>query len=102
MTKQVKAQICWIPPKDGGRQKPPLGPSYSTIVRFDNDTSDWFKEAWSIVAECLGPPDESLCIMADLRFLVDDAPTHLLSPGNSFKLFEGLKLVATGKIIENK
>jgi hypothetical protein len=100
LNKIAKAKICWIPPEDGGRKKPPIGPKYSTVVQFENDSTDWLKEAWSVVIEFHETPNESLCIIANLSFLVEEAPHHFLAVGNRFKLFEGRRVVATGEVIE--
>ncbi len=98
MNKIVKARICWVPE---GRESPPTGPRYSTVARFKEDENDWLKQAWSLVLEFHSPPDESLCVIADVRFLVEDAPVHLLRRGSVFELFEGRKLVARGEVISD-
>ena|SRR6266705_2275785 len=98
MTKIVKAKICWVP---GARKSPPTGPRYSTVARFKEDQSDWLRQAWSLVLEFRSPPDESLCLIADVRFLVEDAPVHFLHPGSAFELFEGRKVVATGEVVSD-
>ena len=101
MKKTAKAKIQWILPEDGGRKKTPSGPQYSTVVRFEGDTSDWLGSAWSLVLEFNEPPNISQDTIATIWFLAydkPDAPNHLLEIGNHFELFEGEKLVATGKI----
>lgn len=54
---------------------------------------------WSVIIEFSMPPNESGYSIGKLRFLVSDAPLHLLRTGQYFELFEGPKLVATGKIL---
>lgn len=99
MSKKAKAKITWLPPEKGGRSKPPIGPRYITEVRFDEDHSDFTKEAWSLIVEFDEILDDPLSLIATVRFLADEAPIHFLSPGNKFKLLEGEKIVANGEIL---
>lgn len=97
----MKAKVWWVPKEEGGRDRPPSGPRYITVARFEDDKESYPKEAWSLVLEFNGSPGGSLCIMADVRFLVDEAPTHLLHPGSSFELYEGRQLVARGEVVSH-
>jgi len=99
MSAAARARICWLPPDAGGRDSPPPGPRYSTVARFADLAARWPDEAWSIVADFLGKPDQSGCVEVALRFLVEDAPSGLLRPGSRFDLFEGDQLVATGEVL---
>ena len=99
MSAPVKARIRWIPAAAGGRPSPPTGPRYSTVARFEADAASWPERAWSIVAEFHGPPDETLCTIANVQFLIPEAPTHLLRPGGQFELYEGRRLVARGEVL---
>jgi hypothetical protein len=54
---------------------------------------------WSLVVEFDNPPDDSLCHITDIRFLVDEAPKELLYSGSEFELREGRKLVARGEVL---
>lgn len=98
MSTNAKARIRWLTPEEGGRKKPPIGPRYVTVVHFENDKS-YPDEAWSIVVEYANEPDQSLTIIADVYFLVDEAPVKFLEPGNKFELLEGPKIVAYGEIL---
>lgn len=103
MKKIVKARIHWLSSDAGGRAAPPTGPRYSTVARFEADTSDWSDIAWSIVAEFDVPPTASQETIARIWLLAHDrpgAPEHFLRPGSRFELFEGRKLVATGEVID--
>lgn len=102
MNHSVRTKINWLPPEAGGRQKPPAGPRYSTVAKFTDEEAEQSDQAWSIVIEFSEKPDESGCSEGELRFLVSDAPVHLLYPGNHFSLFEGQRLVATGEVIPEK
>lgn len=95
----MKARVCWVAKEEGGRNSPPSGPRYITVARFEEDKESYPKEAWSLVLELSISPDSSLCVTAGVRFLVDDAPKHLLHPGSSFELYEGRQLVARGQVI---
>jgi hypothetical protein len=99
MKKRVKAKISWVPKNKGGRESPPPGPRYITVSRFEEDKDSYPKEAWSLVLEFSRLPDSSLDLIADVGFLMDDAPNHLLHPGSKFELFEGRQLVAKGEVM---
>ena len=95
----VKAKVCWLKEEEGGRKSPPSGPKYSTVARFEDEKDSWLREAWSLVLEFSGTPDESLCITTDVRFLSEDGPMRLLHRGSVFELFEGRQLVARGEVL---
>lgn len=97
--KRVKAEISWVPKNEGGRDSPPLGPRYITVARFEEEKEKYPKEAWSLVVEFSRMASESHELIADVSFLMDDAPDYLLHPGSKFDLFEGRKLVAKGEVI---
>jgi hypothetical protein len=98
-SKRVKSRICWIRKEAGGRESPPAGTQYSTVARFEEAKHEWPREAWSVVLEFTGPPDESLWIIADVSLLSPEAPTRLLRPGSIFELFEGHRMVARGEVL---
>ncbi len=95
----MKAKVCWVKEEAGGRKSPPPGPRYITVARFEDDKDNWPNEAWSLVLEFGGVPSESLCVLADVSFLVPDAPAELLHQGSIFELFEGHQLVARGEVL---
>jgi hypothetical protein len=99
MSEPVKAKVCWLREEEGGREVPPLGQQYITAVRFEDAIDMWPHEAWSLVIEFNGPIDESLCVLANVRFLVPSAPAKLLHQDSVFYLFEGHRLVARGKVL---
>jgi len=39
-------------------------------------------------------------MIAEVRFLVDEAPQHLLVPGAKFELYEGKNIVARGEVLK--
>jgi hypothetical protein len=95
----VKAQVSWVPRELGGRESPPSGPRYITVARFEDDKDNYPKEAWSLVLEFNDLPDDSLNVVADVRFLVEDAPVQLLHQGSNFELYEGSRLVGRGTVL---
>ena len=99
MNKKVKSKICWLTKEAGGRENPPPGPQYSTAARFAEEKENWPHEAWSLVLEFNGPPDESLCVIADVHLLNPEGPSRLLHSGSVFELFEGNRLVARGEVL---
>jgi hypothetical protein len=97
--KPMKSKICWVKKEAGGRDSPPPGPRYSTVARFEEEKNKWPDEAWSLVIEFNDPPDESLCVIADVSLLNPDGPIRLLHPGSVFELYEGRRLVARGEVL---
>ena len=99
MAKTVKALISWVPAVKGGRQQPPQGPSYTTVVRFDEDKT-WPALAWSLVVDFNRSYAGGQYTYAKIKFLVDEAPQELLHGGSRFQLYEGRRMVATGLVRE--
>jgi hypothetical protein len=69
------------------------------VARFAEGKDKWTREAWSLVIEFHGPPDESLCMIADVSLLNPDGPTGILHSGNVFELYQGRQVVARGEIL---
>lgn len=97
-----KASIAWIPKEAGGRSKPPLGigePSYATVIHFPEEPWPHLSGSWSLVVR----KDEALSSeyhwIANVHFLVEEAPHDSLRDGRNFELYEGNKCVARGSII---
>jgi hypothetical protein len=94
MSVSWKAHVRWLSAEAGGRAHPPTGAQYVTVARFDDPAGDWSTDAWSVVVRFGDSREE-----ADVSFLVDDAPAHLLRPGASFELYEGRKKVADVRVL---
>jgi len=95
------ARIRWLRADEGGRLQPPPGPRYSTVALFEEQTEEqWRHEAWSLVIDLHGQPDDSGYQFADIRFLAEDGPTKWLQPSCMFSLYEGEKKVADGIVLE--
>lgn len=95
MNRTIEAMISWVPREKGGRREPPVGPTYMTVAHFEGDTT-WPREAWTLVVKPRKLLRGGHYMVADVAFLADQAPSHLLRRGNRFQLFEGPRLVATG------
>jgi hypothetical protein len=97
----MRAAINWLRAQEGGRSAPPTGEGptpYSTIVKLGGLDDDWPPEqAWSLVVQKIAAPDEYTWD-ADVRFLAPGAPSEVLTPGRTFELYEGHRLVAKGTL----
>jgi hypothetical protein len=102
MNKKVNATLQWLKREDGGRVLPPTGPCFLTVGRFPEYESleKWEREAWSLRIEFITQPDETLTHNVKVSYLMDEAPDYL-HPNSLFELYEGRKLVARGKVIDN-
>jgi hypothetical protein len=98
MRPNMKALIRWLTREEGGRERPPVGPTYSTVARFSKLYDRWPDEAWSVVLDIAEPADENNRMLAGIRMLVEDAPAELLVSGSEFELYEGRKCVARGAV----
>ncbi len=95
----VPVELRWLRPEEGGRSAPPPGPRYLTVAKFEILADKWPSEAWSIVAEWDEEQGDQLKTRARMRFLVEGAPEHLLTPGSRFELYEGRRPVACGEVL---
>ena len=95
MKKTVQARINWTPPERGGRKNIlPIGMRYCPIIVFESEQSD--NSLWS--AELYNTAIDGRTSLADVSYLVDEAPYHLLKSGGVFLLYEGQRVVAQGVI----
>lgn len=100
MTNQL-ARITWLTPEEGGRHLPPSGLHYVAPVRLEDQTAEPAGADWSLVVDRIAQPSESIDWIAEVRYLVDEAPRKLLRPGARFTLYEGKKCVARGVILSS-
>ena len=99
MSKTVNAQVEWVPFEEGGRKNriPIKGEiRYSPIIVFEGQDISF--EAWSTIIYALEHINDCTSII-QLTYGSPEAPFSYLVSGNKFKLFEGVKLVATGVIL---
>jgi hypothetical protein len=92
----IRASIHWLSEAEGGRKYLPTSLRYSSVARFPQQR-DWPANAWSVVTEFSEPPSQNA--LAHVRFLVEDAPQDWLTPGATFELLEGSKVVATVQVL---
>ncbi|NCC49580.1 MAG: hypothetical protein EOM20_00040 [Spartobacteria bacterium] len=95
----MKAQIKWLKTDRHGQALIPQSSRYSTVARFDDDAENWPMFAWSIVLENITLVGINNEILADIRFLVSNAPQHFLHEGSHFELYEGHSCVAKGFVV---
>ena len=93
------ARITWRTPEEGGRRVPPSGPRYIAPARFEGQAAGPEGAKWSLVVDPISHPPGSAEWVAEVRYLVDEAPHELLLLGARFELYEGKKCVAHGVII---
>jgi hypothetical protein len=92
------ARIEWVPQSQGGRTAPPIGPRYVAPAKFESAAEAWPGEAWSLVVELIDRAPGSHEWVAQVHFLMGDAPHDLLTEGADFELYEGKRCVARGQV----
>jgi hypothetical protein len=98
MISRVHARLLWVPKDQGGRDSPPPA-RFVTPVRFEKYKDQWPKNAWSLVFDFSGSPEDFT--FAEVSFLVqENAPQELLQPGSKFDVFGDSRFVASGEIID--
>ena len=99
----MRAKIHWKSKQEGGRLKPPAGvgqPPYATVVRFKDTNEPWPPPAaWSLVVEKIVDLSDEYDWVANVHFLVKEAPIKELRANRDFELFEGGRCVAAGSLI---
>ena len=95
MNKTVLVNLTWTPEAEGGRRHVfPVGMRYYPIAVVEG--SENLGSLWSSSVtntQVLGRET-----VAELSYLVDEAPHQLLQPGKSVLLYEGPRIVAEGRI----
>ena len=97
-----KAVIEWIREEKGGRTKPPLGtgsPSYATEIRYVDGERWPDPVGWSLVVAKIERLSTDFNWIADVHFLVEEAPHESLRDRRDFELYEGGKCVARGRVL---
>jgi hypothetical protein len=102
--KAARAIIDWLPASQGGRSKPPIGvgrPIYATVVHFVDEP--WPPEvSWSLAVEKVEQSNSEYHWIANIHFVVQEAPHESLYEGRGFELYEGRQIVAHGIISGNQ
>ena len=93
MKKIVKANVEWTDIENGGRKHIlPVGMRYCPHIVFEAEQKG--DTVWS--AEIYNTEINGRTSTADLSYLLDNAPFHLLETGRKFFLYEGQRVVAEG------
>src|SRR5262245_2847156 len=92
------ARVTWLASEHGGRRLPPSGPRYVAPARFESQAAGPAGANWRLVIERMSQLPGSVEWIGEVRYLADEAPQELLSPGARFELYEGKKCVARGVI----
>ena len=96
INKSVKADIYWTPIEEGGRKYIlPIGICYCPIISLEDIKSE--KGLWSAVV--INRDINGRKSIADITYLVDEAPYHLLKSGQKFLLYEAQQVVAEGVVM---
>lgn len=96
MRTTYEAQIDWLLPEEGGRKFLPEGDMYAPIVSLSERIRE-SEDCWSIFVRNV-LEIESRITLARISYLSAHAPNNL-SEGVKFYLFEGGRLVATGRVL---
>jgi hypothetical protein len=93
------ARITWRTREQGGHHVPPSGPQYIAPARFVGAADQTSCGAWSLVVNLVSRPAASTDWIAEVRFLVGEAPQEWLAEGARFELYEGKKCVGQGTVL---
>lgn len=96
--RRVKIHFNWSQQRKSDPS--PKNQRFVLPARFDHQGDDWKKDAWSLVVEVEGTPDESGKQNGTASFLAPSAPQHWLSEGRHFTLFDGPLSVGVGTVNE--
>lgn len=82
----VLAKVKWFPPDIKNRACWPRGTEFSLPVKFEILNQN---EAWSLVLKVLESANhDNREVIVQIKFLIDDAPHHVLLSGNKFLFFD--------------
>lgn len=95
--KKYKARIYWLSKKEGGRTTIPFGDKYAPIIKLPG-VSIFSDATWSIFVENTKNIGENET-EATVHYLSSFAPDNLRK-NSKFELYEGVKMVAKGIIIQ--
>lgn len=87
----VKVKFWW---NDGTSRAIPIGGVYSSVGKVPGDNHPWPETAWSLVVNFPSGYSGVDKAVGEAHFLVETAPSHLLTVGTIISLYEGKKLAA--------
>lgn len=88
-----RARLRWFrtPPRPEG--------TLSCVARFEALEARWPDVAWSVVLDLQSAEVVDGDMLVNVRMLVEDAPSGLLSSGSRFDLMAGATRIAAGEVI---
>jgi translation elongation factor EF-Tu-like GTPase len=90
----VTARIFWLTPEEGGRLHP-VSSRYAATAMFEG-----YDNHWSFFITDYNAPDPvTHTHYVQMTLMLREMINELLTPGRSFKIFEGSRLVGTGEVI---
>lgn len=95
----MQAYIRWLSKEEGGRSTAPLTLHHVIVSRFEGNAFAWPHEAWSLVIDFHTSPRTDKTVLADIHFLVPEAPVEMLYSGSPFELLDGNRVVAQGVVV---
>lgn len=98
MTPIAQITLHWLANNPSNHS--PRGQRFSLPARFDHQNEDWTGDAWSLVVNVDGVPDEEGRQQGTARFLAPGAPHDWFVKGKKFALFEGPKVLAECSIVQ--
>ncbi len=90
----AKVWVYFFDAHAGGRHRPPVGPTYTTVARFLSRREDW-----SVLIHLPWKVRMNTKIMTVLELVSPQAPPTLITPGQSFVLVEGQRDIAMGQVL---
>ena len=97
MEKVMLAEVRWVHVSQCGKNHfPREWDRYTPLVEFENDIRAE-GTSWSSDMTFVEVTDEYSIV--EFSYLVNEAPYENIYPGHKFKLYEGLRLVASGVIL---
>ncbi len=95
------AMISWVSADNGGPPAAARRPVLFDRCAFGRGRKG-AQKSWTLVVDFEKHFKGSRLTLAKVRFLVKDAPHHLLHGGSRFELFEGPRRVAKGIVLPDE
>lgn len=92
MEPQAIARIRWYSQKEGGRAVLPLGPTYASVMQFEDGTEWWSIGLW--LPDGAMPDEDGFQDNVEVGFIAREKVSQSLQEGKHLFIFEGKKVVA--------
>lgn len=96
--RSAKVVLHWL--QRGASNHSPRGQRFALPARFHHQGDDWKENAWTLMVEVEGVPENDGRQYGVARFLMPTAPHDWLSEGERFTIFEGPLALADGAVVE--